>query len=104
MIIGLTGSKGSGKDTIAAYLIKEYRFERRAFADPMKKSVAALFDIPPWEVDNFKLDSTCYVAVGFHNKPDELEGEFVNRKGDISYKYQPAKMWSPVRELTFREV
>jgi len=54
MIIGLTGAAGSGKDTVGAFLIKEYKFERRAFADPLKRSVAALFDIPFSQVDELK--------------------------------------------------
>jgi hypothetical protein len=56
MILGLNGLKGSGKDTVAAYLIKEYGFERRAFADPLKKSVAVLFDIPFHKIDQYKND------------------------------------------------
>lgn len=56
MIVALNGLKQSGKDTVAAYLIKEYGFERRAFADPMKKSIAALFDIPFHEIDKLKTD------------------------------------------------
>lgn len=56
MILGLNGLKGSGKDTVAAYLIKEHGFERRAFADPLKKSIAAFFDIPFHKVDEYKND------------------------------------------------
>jgi len=54
MIIGLSGQKGSGKDTVAAYLVKEHGFERKAFADPLKQSIAALFDIPFSAIDKFK--------------------------------------------------
>lgn len=36
MIIGLTGLAQSGKDTAAQYLIQNYGFERRAFADKLK--------------------------------------------------------------------
>lgn len=68
MIIGLTGLKGSGKDTVAAYLIKRHGFERRAFADKLKKSVAALFDIPYHEIDKMKNDPTIEIAVG---RPDD---------------------------------
>jgi hypothetical protein len=61
MIVGLAGFKGSGKDTVAAYLIKEHGFERKAFADPLKRSVAALFDIPFADVDKYKNDD--YIGV-----------------------------------------
>jgi len=63
MIVGLSGQKRSGKDTIAAYLVKEHNFERKAFADPLKRSVAALFDIPFSEVDKLKLDPQVEVII-----------------------------------------
>uniref|UniRef100_A0A6H1ZA50 Putative ATPase domain containing protein n=1 Tax=viral metagenome TaxID=1070528 RepID=A0A6H1ZA50_9ZZZZ len=36
MVIGLVGKAGSGKTTIAKYLLDEYGFARFAFADPLK--------------------------------------------------------------------
>jgi hypothetical protein len=63
MIIGLVGKKGSGKDTIGAYLVKQYGFERKSFADPLKKSVAALFDIPFSDIDKLKLDNKAVISV-----------------------------------------
>lgn len=63
MIIALTGKKGAGKDTVAAHLIKEHGFERKAFADPLKRSVAALFDIPFTDVDKFKNDTKVCVEL-----------------------------------------
>ena len=56
MIIGLTGKKNSGKDTAAKYLVENYGYERKAFADSLKKSVAALFEIPFEKVDEYKDD------------------------------------------------
>jgi|SRR5215831_7796033 len=72
VILGLSGAKGSGKDTVAAYLVKEHGFERKAFADPLKKSIAALFDIPFSEVDKLKNEELNIVALeeafgGSHN-------------------------------------
>jgi dephospho-CoA kinase len=43
-LIGLTGKKGSGKDTIAIKL-KEYGYEQYAFADPLKRGIQHLFDL-----------------------------------------------------------
>lgn len=37
MLIGLTGYAGSGKDTVASFLIDMWGFERRAFADKLKE-------------------------------------------------------------------
>lgn len=75
MIVGLVGKKGSGKDTVAAYLMKEYEFQRKAFADPLKKSVAALLDIPFSEIDKLKLDQDIHITlhrnytINFSDKP-----------------------------------
>ena len=42
-IIGVTGLKYNGKDTIADHLCKKYGFTRIAFADPLKNACAILF-------------------------------------------------------------
>ena len=63
MIIGLVGKKGSGKDTVGAYLVKQHSFERKAFADLLKKSVAALFDIPYHEIEKYKSDNTAHIML-----------------------------------------
>jgi dephospho-CoA kinase len=44
MIIGLTGYARSGKDTVASILVEKYKFERVAFADPIR---SMLMDIDP---------------------------------------------------------
>lgn len=90
MIIGLTGLKNSGKDTVGAYLIKEHGFERRAFADPGKKMIASMLDIGMWEIDKLKNDESCFVTLGNKNEPE------------IKFVGQPAHMWSPIREQDFR--
>jgi hypothetical protein len=63
VIVGLTGAKGSGKDTVGAYLEKEHAFERKAFADPLKQSVASLFGIAFSDIDKLKNDPEAYVGV-----------------------------------------
>lgn len=92
MIIGLAGEKGSGKDTVAAYLVKQYQFERRAFADPLKKSVAALLDIPFFQIDKFKNDDTVKVSV-HHDEDGYLRNiksqtfrEFLQKFGTESHR------------------
>ena len=42
-IIGLIGFIGSGKDTVADYLVEKYNFERLSFAGTLKDAVAAVF-------------------------------------------------------------
>lgn len=43
MIIGVCGFIGSGKDTIADYLVNIHEFRRESFANSLKDSVAAVF-------------------------------------------------------------
>lgn len=45
-IIGLMGAKGSGKDTVAAFLATQFFAERIAFADALKQLCSTMFDIP----------------------------------------------------------
>jgi dephospho-CoA kinase len=107
MIIGLAGQKESGKDTVAAYLVKKYRFERRAFADPLKRSVAALLEIPFHEVDQFKLDEHVFVSVGYKNQALPIVHEVIRdyKTGGerLGKQISPNAMWSPIREMTFRQ-
>ena len=64
MIIGICGLIGSGKDTIADYLIKRHNFQKLSFADKLKDRIQKLiyfdavilndgqkpFDITPKEI------------------------------------------------------
>lgn len=43
MIIGITGFIGSGKDTIADYLVNVHQFRRESFASSLKDAVADIF-------------------------------------------------------------
>ena len=43
VIIGITGKKRSGKDTISEYFEKKYKFTRNAFADPIKGVCREMF-------------------------------------------------------------
>lgn len=47
MIVGLTGKKRAGKDTVANVLVEEFGFERVAFADVMKDAALALDPLIP---------------------------------------------------------
>ncbi len=42
MLLGLTGKAGSGKDTVAEYLVAEYGFKRYAFADAVRDIAYAI--------------------------------------------------------------
>ena len=47
MLIGLCGYAGVGKDTAAQVLLEELRFQRIAFADPIKGALLALDPLVP---------------------------------------------------------
>ena len=42
-VIGLVGKKGSGKTTVAKYLVDEYNFEEVVFAEPVKRVTESIF-------------------------------------------------------------
>ena len=42
MIIGLSGYAGAGKDTVADILVARYGYDKRAFADPIRKGLYAI--------------------------------------------------------------
>ena len=43
MLIAMTGGKGSGKDTFAQVLVREFDFVHTRFADPLKNMLRTLF-------------------------------------------------------------
>lgn len=46
MIIGIVGYIGSGKDTIARYIIENYNYRKDSFATSLKDAVASIFGWP----------------------------------------------------------
>jgi hypothetical protein len=42
-VVALAGAAGSGKDTAADYLVKQYGYARYAFAGPLKAALNAMF-------------------------------------------------------------
>lgn len=51
MIVGLCGPAGSGKTTIAKTLVENHGFIRKPFAGPLKRMIAAGFNIEPYLLD-----------------------------------------------------
>lgn len=59
-VIGLTGFAGSGKSTVAAYLVEAHGFTRLSFAAPLKKMLRTLNPIlGAYDADNSCGDSDC---------------------------------------------
>ena len=43
ILIGITGRRGSGKDTVADRLVEKFKFEKYSIAAPLKKAIQNLF-------------------------------------------------------------
>lgn len=56
MIIGITGPIGSGKDTVADYLVSRHGFTRLSFAGPLKDAVSATFG---WDREALEGTTAC---------------------------------------------
>jgi hypothetical protein len=52
MLIGLTGKKRSGKDTIADYLVYNYDFKKLSFATPIKQMLKIIINDNKFTEDN----------------------------------------------------
>lgn len=65
-LIGLTGKMGSGKDEVfkrLQFVFGEHLYRRASFADPLKKSVAALFNVNVDVLDAWKNEPNMRVSV-----------------------------------------
>ncbi len=80
MIIGICGLIGSGKDTIADFLVKEHNFQKLSFADKLKDSVAEMFE---W--DRQLLDGKTDESRAWREKSDEFWSKEMGR--DITPRY-----------------
>lgn len=77
MIIGLNGAKGSGKDTVGAFLVEKYGFERLSFAKKLKDSAAALFGVDPELWEKWKNDPYVRVIIAQPEGWDSDPGDFI---------------------------
>lgn len=51
VLIGIAGKQKSGKDTIANYLVENYGFVRKGFADFLKELTLLLFDVSKQDLE-----------------------------------------------------
>lgn len=70
MLIGLVGLIGSGKDTVAAYLVDNYEFKRDSFAKSLKDATASIFG---W--DRELLEGQTKESREWREQPDEFWSE-----------------------------
>lgn len=96
-VIGLTGAAGAGKDTAAGYALEwceenKLKAERVALADPLKKSVGALFGVAAEDAvewcNGLKADHA-FVGMAGHpsGQPAHLTGrQFLQRYGTEAHR------------------
>ena len=70
-LIGLSGLKSSGKDTVGRYLADRYGFETISFAASLKASASALFGIDPSAWESMKNDPDAMVTLVGETPPYE---------------------------------
>lgn len=75
MIIGVCGLIGSGKDTIADYLVNIHEFRRESFAGTLKDAVAAVFG---W--DRVMLEGRTRASRSWREQPDAWWSQRLGRE------------------------
>lgn len=78
-LIGITGRAGSGKDTLADYLVRKFGYRKYSLAGPIKKLLADRFGFPVglWEDREFKDQPS--MEFGRGPGPDGLYSSFSPR-------------------------
>lgn len=98
MLIGITGTKRSGKDTIAKYLIENYKYEKYSFAEPLKKGICCFFG---WDFDEVEKDEN-------KEKIDPIYGisyrQACQHIGTDWAQYQLGKTFPLFKEITGRKL
>jgi hypothetical protein len=81
-LLAISGWKGSGKDTVANYLISNHGYKRIAFADPLKDSVVKEFGIPRSWCDDpeFKERPLVQYPVDARDKFSELVTSYMHKE------------------------
>lgn len=75
MILGVTGFIGSGKDTVADYLVTQHGFKRLSFASSLKDAIASVFG---WDRD--MLEGTTKSSRNWREQRDEWWSERLGRE------------------------
>ena len=106
LILGLSGYKGSGKDSVASILVKQHGFQRVAFADVLKDLVADLYDVERSAMDDPERKEKPILSLpvnpkdGFGDKMFELQyGELRDADGWAPNPLHDTQLYHTPRSL-----
>jgi hypothetical protein len=85
-IVAISGWKGSGKDTVADFLIRTYGFKRLSFADELKDMAASQYGIP-----RTHFDDRDYKEVPILDMPVYAKDEWTKTIIEMSFKHLKAE-------------
>jgi len=104
VVVAISAWKGSGKDTIANYLIEQYDASRTAFADPLKDLAAEEYGFPrSWADDpKYKESPLMNLPVDPRDKFTTMLTDFMRRefrdqngKAQIDGNLESVMYWTP---------
>ena len=75
MIIGVAGTIGSGKDSIANYLTSNHHFRRMSFASSLKEILVGLFDLPKETVYGNDAQKNTLTQYKWEDMPTKVKGK-----------------------------
>lgn len=89
--------KGSGKDTAADYLVKEFGFKRLGFADPLKDMCASLFGVTRRLFDDtvMKESPIMYMPVQAKDGFSKNVTDFMVKEFKQANVFEQTKYWTP---------
>lgn len=87
MLIGMTGLKRSGKDTVANYLVKKYGYTRKAYGDKLKEVVHIMFNMHNVTDDNKEDNHSCVTNPNKIRQGFEMLGCSEEQINDLETKF-----------------